>query len=203
MAGWDTNRPIYDRLPGENGGYREEEAESVTVADLLTQPWDDLLMETKGAIDHFERDYLDPATALPQHLDWLAQLCGFTGDYWDSDWAVPIKRQLIERSYSFIWENKGSRDLMEWLLATFGLNAQIYLQGEFLAGITRLPGTVGGDGFWYLLTVQLIYLRSSPEWKLLERLNRLYGPVYCESRVCYDQFYAGFSVAGDPVFRAR
>jgi hypothetical protein len=207
MAGWDTDRPIYDRLPGENEGYRKDEdwdgydAEiDPPIARWLTAPWDSLSVELKGKIEALYTTHFNPETADAENLDWLAQLAGFTGEYWSSDWDESVKRQLILYGLDFIWESKGSRELLEWLIELFGLQSRVYFLGEFLAGITLLPATLGGNGFSYYLLVSLAYLRTSPEWAMLERLNRLFGAVYCESRVCYDQFYAGFSLAGDPCF---
>jgi hypothetical protein len=207
MAGWDTGNPIHDRLPGENEGYRKDESwdghdPSVDppIARWLTEPWDALLMESKGKIETIYTTHLNPLTAEPENLDWLAQLHGFTGEYWSVDWDVAVKRQLIANSFTKIWENKGSRSLLEWIFQTFGLETRIYLYGEFLADINVAGDVLGGEALQYWLLVTLKYLRTSDEWKLLEKLNRLYSPVCCNSRVTYDQFYADFSIAGDPVW---
>lgn len=203
---WQQGQPITLRLPGENSGYRkDEEWEGYDpeldppIAHWLQDPWDKLLMDTKAKIDGFPTNYLYPETAYAEALDWLAQFCGYTGDYWSSNWPIAAKRELLRRSYDFVWQNKGTRALLEWLLALFELECRVYLLGAFLAGDT-VPAIVGGEPFLYYLLVKLRYLRTSPEWALIERLNRLFGPVYAESRVCYERFYAGFSVAGDPVF---
>jgi hypothetical protein len=201
---WQTGRPIYDRLPGQNEAYRKESPtdEDPAIADWLTAPWDELLTGLRSAIDNIPQDMLDPATAKPENLDWLAQLCGFTGEYWDTSWPVAVKRELIANSLNFVWENKGTRALLEWLIDLFGLEASVYQVGAFLAGISLVGDPIGDADsiFEYYLVVSLDYLRTSTQWKLLERLNRLYGPVYADSRVCYDGFYAGFSVVGDPIF---
>jgi len=204
---WTTGRPIGDRLPGENEAYRKDEdwsgydpALDPPIARWLTAPWDSLSMETKASVDGIYATHFDPETADAKNLDWLAQLAGFTGDYWSSDWDEAVKRQLILHGLDFIWETKGSRELLVWLIALFGLQARIYFLGEFLAGITTVPNSLGGEGFNYFILVSLAYSRISSGWAMLEKINRLFGPVYCDSRVCYEQFYAGFSLAGDPVF---
>lgn len=200
---WQTGRPIYDRLPGQNETYNKENptADDPAIADWLTSPWDELLTGLRTTIDNIPQDMLDPATAKAENLDWLAQLCGFTGDYWDSNWPVAVKRSLIANSLNYIWENKGTRDLLEWLIALFELEASVYQVGSWLAGISVVGDPIGDveSVFQYYIVVSLDYLRTSTQWKLLERLNRLYGPVYSDSRVCYDGFYAGFSVVGDPI----
>lgn len=204
MGAWDEGRPIYGRLPGDNEGYRRDQEydgydPTLDVAFWLCTPWDGLLTETKSKVDAFYENYLDPQTALPEYLDWLAMLCGFTGPYWDAQWAVSIKRALIANSYNFIWISKGTPALFEWLFQVFSLDAALLIIGDFLADITILDAQVGDGNLKYYIVVQLKYLRTSTEWAMLERLNRLYGPVFCESRVLYDQFYADFSVAGDLV----
>jgi hypothetical protein len=204
---WNTGRPIHDRLPGALEAYRKDEdwdgydaAVDPPIGRWLTAAWDGLLMDTKVAIEGIPANMLDPATAKPEFLDWLAQLCGFTGDYWDTTWSVPVKRQLIARSLDYIWENKGTRELLEWLFTLFDLQVQVYLIGDFLAGVNAAGDPVsGGRDFEYFLLVSLAYLPPSPYWSLVERLNRLYAPVYASSTQCYDHFYAGFSSAGQPV----
>lgn len=203
---WERGQPIAYRLPGENSGYRKDEEwefyveeEDPPIARWLETPWDELLMASKAKMDDFPENYIYPETAIPEALDWLAQFCGYTGDYWSSDWAVPVKRQLLLRAYDFVWINKGTRVLLEWLIDLFSLECRVYLLGEFLAGQT-VPATIGGDPFRYYLLVKLAYLRTSAQWALIVRLNRLFGPVYAYSRVTYERFYAGFSVANDVVF---
>jgi hypothetical protein len=194
--GWATNRPIYGRLPEESQQYQGNDA-----ADWLTLPWDDLLANSRGLAQNFYTTHLNPAAADAANLDWLAQLSGYTGAYWDSQWPVAVKRTLITEAFSRVWPEKGSRALLEWIIALFGLEMRVYVLGDFLAGYSAAGDTLGSDsGFEYFLRVKLIYARNGSQWALLERLNQLYSPVYVTSQVCYQQFYAGFSVAGDPVF---
>lgn len=194
MPGWSTGRPIYHRLPQESEAYQGN-----ALVDALTKPYDNLLMAWKGLIDNFERDFLDPGTCRSDALDWLAQLCGFTGEYWDPTWAEPVKRELIRRSHSFIWQHKGSQMLLEWLLELFSIEAQVYMLGQFILGTNVLGDTLGGELLRYWVLLPLKYRRSSEDWALAERLNRLYMPVFADSAVVYDRFYLGFSVLGDPL----
>lgn len=205
---WAVQRPIYKRLPGESQAYYKDPDpdfyDPVTdppIADWLTQWPDAELIKAKGLMDDFYFDYLNPVTCREDALDWLAQFAGFTGEYWDTSWPTEAKRALIANAYTFIWENKGSRAVMEWMIALFDLNASVYTVGVFLAGISKAGDTLGGRPLeFYLLIPGITYLRTSAEWALLEKLRVLYSPVYCKTQVCYDKFYAGFSVAGEPVF---
>lgn len=195
MGGWSTGRPIYHRLPEESEQYQHN-----PLVDAITTPYDAILMQWKGLVENFERDFLDPDTCRVDALDWLAQLCGFTGEYWDPIWAEAQKRELIRRSHTFIWANKGSQVLLEYLLDVFNINARVYMLGQFLADVNKAGDPVGGELLRYWILMPIEYLRTSKEWALVERLDRLYMPCFADSRVVYDRFYADFSVAGDPVF---
>lgn len=193
---WSNGRPIYGRLPEESQQYQGNDP-----SDWLTQPWDELLTDSRNLAQNFYTTHLNPATAAPANLDWLAQLSGYAGAYWDSQWPVSVKRTLIAEAFSRVWPGKGTRAVLEWVIDLFSLQMRLYLVGDFLAGFNAAGDPLGTEeGFQYFLRVRLIYSRSGPEWALLERLNRLYSPVFVTSRICYDQFYAGFSVANDPVF---
>lgn len=192
---WQEQQPIYKRLPAESEQYQGN-----PVVEWLCDPWDTMLVETRGKIESFYDDALNPLTCKAENLDWLAQLCGFTGEYWDPQWSESIKRQLIAKSFDFIWVNKGTRALLEWLFLVFQIEAQIYQSGQFIAGVSVAGDMLGGDAFHYYIRLPLKYLRTSQQWQLVARLDRLYSPVYCESTVCFVAFFAGFSVVGDPVF---
>lgn len=197
-----ASRPIYHRLPIAEGKYQvhEDDAELEPVADWLTAPLDANLMDVKALLESFYADYLDPMTAKPDNLDWLAQVVGFTGEYWETSWSVAIKRELIRDSLAFIWQNKGTRALLEYLLGVFGINGKIYQLGQFLAGRNRAGSALGGENLEYFLLLPLTYLRTSQEWRLANKINRLYSPVFVDSKVVYSQFHTGFSCAGEPCF---
>jgi aminopeptidase-like protein len=201
-SAWEQGRPIYKRLPIAEEKYQvaSDDPELDPVADWLTLPVDEYLMAIKEAVDTFYTDYLDPATARAENLDWLAQLCGFTGEYWETSWTQTQKRSLITNAFTFIWESKGTRAVLEYLLLIFDIQGKIYLLGEFLAGRNVAGDALGGDSLEYFLLLPLSYLRTSYQWRLAAKFNRLYGPVYVKSTVCFSQFFCGFSCTGDPVF---
>ena len=195
-SAWQRGRPIYNRLPIDS-----EQYQSNPIVDAITKPFDDILIQYKASVDNFERDFLDPTTARSDALDWLAQLVGFTGRYWDHSWADAQKRLLIANSHSFIWSNKGTYRLLCWLLNTvFALNATIYSVGDFLADINGADDYIGGDNLSYYILMPIADETISHEWRLAERLNLLYMPAFCDSAVVYDGFYADLSRSDDPVF---
>ena len=196
MAGWSTNRPIYDRLPSDSERYNGN-----PVVDAITAPFDSILVSYKSAIDNFERDFLNADTARSDALDWLGQLCGFTGKFWQADWTDAQKRLLIKNSHSFIWANKGTERLLIWLLSVFAIDATVYSVNDFLADLSAADDdSVGGSQLEYFIVMSLVYETFSPQWKLAEKLNYLYMPLFCDSDCVYDGFYADLSKTGDPIF---
>lgn len=208
---WGLGLPIYWRLPGINEGYRKDEDPNVIrddpeedpVAKWLTAFWDALLVAKKGQLDDIRDRQVDPLLCDPEWLDLLAVMAGFTGEYWDKAWPIPVKRQLIANAFTLIWSNKGSEEVLRFLLDAFGLVYDIWQGDQFLAGLDAAGSEVGTPQWRFVIRVGLEYLRNSPQFKLAEKLNRLYSPLFTDNRVAFKQFYSGFSIAGDPVFRAQ
>jgi Phage tail protein (Tail_P2_I) len=206
---WATGKPVYSRLPGINEGYRKDEdpnvirddPEELPIAKWLTDFWDALLVAKKAQLDDIKNRQMNPLECDPEWLDLLAVMAGFTGEYWDKSWPVEVKRQLVFHAFTLIWANKGSEAVLRFLLDTFGINYDIWMGDQFLAGIDGAGSEVGAPQWRYVIRVGLEYLRNSDQFKLAEKLNRLYGPLFTDNRVAFKQFYAGFSIAGDPVFR--
>lgn len=203
MNAWDEGRPIFKRLP--QYGWQDNE-----VADWITEAYDQILIELKTAIENFPRDYIDPDTALSANLDWLAQLMGYTGEYWDSSWDDTIKRQLIKDAQQIVWRYKGSYFLLAYLLEIFELqHVQIKLQGQWTIGVSKVGDAIGGPLMVYSLVIgndsNPGYIRASQAWRLIERLNRLYMPCWCSpitlngNFLHYHRWRVGMSMVGDPI----
>jgi phage tail P2-like protein len=202
MSAWDEQRPIFKRLP--QYGWQDNEA-----ADWITAAYDAVLIELQQAILNFPRDFIDPDTARSDALDWLAQLMGYTGDYWDTTWNDAIKRQLIKDAQPIVWRYKGSYYLLEYLFELFGLEVQIKLQGQWTIGVSKVGDAIGGPLMVYSLVIgdetNPGYIRASQEWRLIERLNRLYMPCWCApvttngSYLHYHRWRVSMSMVGEPI----
>ncbi len=143
---WQLNRPIYLRLPNESGAYQGNE-----IVDAITTPWDEQLVDIKNTLLNFNNDFINPDTARVDALDWLAQLSGFTGEYWDTNWTAAIKRELIKNSHTKIWSHKGTVMLLQYLLDLFGLDAVVYAENVWFIGITAIGSPVGGRTLYYAI----------------------------------------------------
>lgn len=94
----DIARPIYNRLPGVSGRYNDEDNPE-NPSKWLVSGADEALSHSKILIDRFYDMYLDPDTAYPLCLDWIAQHMGFMGGMWDLEWDSSVKRLLLKNAH--------------------------------------------------------------------------------------------------------
>ncbi|TFI51009.1 hypothetical protein BLD44_028450 [Mastigocladus laminosus UU774] len=192
---WEVGKPLLNRLPED--GYQNNE-----VSSWLTTPWDEFSIGTKNKLDDLPRQ-LNPLTCDESWLDYLALLLGFTGEYWSKSYPVTVKRTLLNAAWSFLWEKRGTREVLEFVLETF-LGAgkfDVWTQGEFVVDASLLDvATIGTPELGYFVRVPVEFQRNSYQFKTANQVNRLYGAAYCDTDVVYDGFYIDFSVVGDPVF---
>ncbi len=196
MSAWNDRRPLFARLP--QYGWKDN-----PIADAVTAPFDEIFVDLKETIERFDVDFIDPETCRVDALDWLAQLCGYTDEYWDSSWPDTVKRQLIV-DHQMIWGYKGTQWVLEYMLNLFELNARVRIRGAWRAGVSKPGDVIGGDLLHYSIVVDGGYVRGGTEWRLIDRLRRLYAPVWCKAIadpnfLHFDRFRAGRSVAGDPI----
>ena len=204
MSAWDEGRPIFKGLPIY--GWQDSE-----VVDQITSAYDQVLMESKEAIANFPQNYIDPDTCRSDALDWLAQLMGYTGEYWDAGWDEAVKRELIREAQKIVWYYKGTQYLLQWLLDLFGLSQYVQIKplGAWQVGITPIGSAIGGPLLIYSLSVGNDstpgYVKGSAQWRLVERLNRLYMPCWCGANTLngsflhYHRFRVGMSEVGEPI----
>ena len=203
LSAWEQSRPIYARLPSDSQQYQFN-----PIVDAVTQPWDAILMQLQNKLLNIERDYLDPITARSDTLDWLAQLCGFTGEYWDTSWSDTIKRQLIANGHLKIWNYKGTGWVLQYLLDIFGLSATVVPESPWLVGETAVGAAIGGRNLYYGIALSTgvngtFYPRDGAQWRFIEKLNRLYMPCWCMSVATngnflyYQNWVVGYSEIGD------
>jgi hypothetical protein len=177
---WATGRPIFSRLPGANEGYTGNE-----VADWLTDYWDALLVSTKGTIDDLRDRQLNPTTCDPEYLDYLAPLCGFYGEYWDRNWAIEGKRALLAVAYSEIWINKGTKEVLEFVLNSLGVRSLVEVTGDFRVGLSEVGDRLGTLPWDYTIWLPPAY-KDQPQETLARRVNYLFGVLWCEWRIGFD-----------------
>jgi len=177
---WASGRPIFSRLPDV---YKDN-----LIADYLTAYFDKLLIETKAKVDDLPRQ-LNPITCDENWLDFLAPLCGFTGEYWEKAWKVNAKRLLLSNSYQNIWSNKGSKTALSTVLTCFGINHVITNRGDFILGASQVGvQTLGTTAWEYVIYLPTIY-RDREEYKLTKKLDKLFGPLWCDREIIFDDKY--------------
>jgi Phage tail protein (Tail_P2_I) len=177
---WATGRPIFSRLPGENEGYTGN-----AVADWLTDYWDALLLDTRATIIDLRDRQLDPLTCDPDYLDLLAPLCGFSGEYWDRNWSEEGKRALLAVAYTEIWINKGTKEVLEFVLNSLGVRALVEVSGDFRVDISEVGDRIGTLPWDYTIYLPPEY-EDQPQETLTRRINYLFGVLWCEWRIAFD-----------------
>lgn len=178
---WSSGRPTLARLPGINEAYSGN-----NVADWLTDFPDRVLTETKTKVDDLPRQ-LDPLTCDEEYLDWLSGLCGWYG-IWDEDWDSDAKRLLLSRSYDLIWRNKGTLEVLSFVLTTLGIQHIIQPGTAFIIGINEVGDEIGTNAWTYQIVLPPNYY-GREETKITERINELFGPVWCSSQIVYEESF--------------
>lgn len=188
---WHDSRPVFSRLPER--GYRDN-----PIADALTS-WVDEKLTAKA--DQLQSFYLqlDPSTASDEYLDYLAFLVGLSGSYWDTEWTPQVKRSLIAASHNYLWANRGTLGVIEFVLKTHGISYDIWQDGSSVLPF-KLPKTFGANRLRFFVRLPLRYARTSSEWREAERVLKCYAPAVVQCKVYYQGFRMSFSRLGDAMF---
>ncbi|WP_414575325.1 phage tail protein [Anabaena sp. CCY 9402-a] len=174
---WDTGRPIFSRLPGV---YQENE-----VADWLTVFFDELLVGAKAQVDGIPRQ-LDPLLCDDVWLDRINLIFGFSDEYWDRAWPEASKRVLLDGAYTEIWNKRGTRASLSYVLSALNIEHTIWEGSSFILGTSQLDINTLGDGSWrYKILLPRRYAFNGFEFQLTRKINRLFGNLWCESEVIY------------------
>lgn len=187
---FEEKRPVKGLLPGINGQYTQNE-----VVDWLTAPIDADLQRLLEFFNNYG-DQLNPLTAANEYLDYAAAFCGFTGEYWDRDWPIEAKRQLLSRAFSVIWPFKGTATALSFVLDSFRI-LHIIQQGEsFIIGRNVVGDPLGSIAWDYKIILPDYYFQT-PTARLAERLDFLFGPCWCTKEIIYDnEFFRTLTVLG-------
>lgn len=192
---WKNARPIRDSLPGINGGYDN------AISDWLTDLPDQLVVGSKfRTVDDGARN-IDPINCDEQWLDLLAACCGWYG-IWDSAWPVPSKRVLLANSFTVIWPNHGNKTALSFVLTALNIDHLIQEGASFLIGRDAVGDPLGEIAWQYEIVLPSNYY-NSPQLKLTERINRIFGPAWCESSISFnDEYFApdGLLALNDSTF---
>ena len=191
---WQSQRPIYDRLPKQS-----ETWVGNSVVDWLTSFWDELLIETKAAIDS-PTDWLS-ATPDPYFMDWIGTvLCGF-GEIWHPLYPTEIKQRLIEQ-WITISEYRGSERSLTTLVKAIDPGARTQRFGPALAGIAQANyANVGSsDPGLFFLIVSPTLVRYGTTWNWLQKILDVEFPAHNGTRrIQFPQALAGVALPGDIV----
>jgi len=188
---WSVGRPVYKRLP--YNGYQDND-----LVDHISNWVDFRLTQASSLAQNFYRE-VSPDTAQDASLDYLAWLVGMSGQYWDRTWSSSVKRSMIRLAHPVLWRNRGTEDALRAVLDTHAIAYDIWTDGNLQLGF-NLPGVFGTPKLRFFLRLPLSYLRSGPIFREARRTVANFSPALVQKTVCYDRFYLGFSLLGDPLF---
>jgi len=176
---WRTGRPILNNLPGINGGYSDND-----LSDWLTDYWDNLVVRLKVGVDDVPRQ-IDPLTCDERWLDFIAIVTGWVGLYWDVTWPVAAKRTLLANSLDFIWPEKGSSGVLSFVLTALSITHEIQQGESFIIGRNEVGDELGEIAWDYTIVLPTAY-QNTPVAQEAARINDLFGPLWCSSRIVHD-----------------
>lgn len=181
---------IQDRLPDK--GYQDNQSVEwvLSHANHKISQWA-TLMETF----HLQ---LSPVTCSDDKLDWLSQLYGFTGKYWNFQWSITQKRNILRLGLSF-WRRKGTRSSIEQWVSALGLPIQVWT-GDRLVLPFAMPATLTSPKFKIILRIPFSEVRGNQIWRESHRITEILTPITTPTYIGFDAFRVGYSQLGEPMF---
>jgi hypothetical protein len=176
-------RPIFSRMPEEQVGtsYKDYPA-----TDWLLAYWDKIFVECADKLEDLPRQF-DPLLCDEEYLDFLAPLCGWTGEYWSADYPPESKRLLLSQAYKLIWSNKGSLQVLSYVLNALFIDHRIFIPGTFILGYSQLSvNTLGSSGWQFTIFLPRKYIFNGNEFKLTSKMVKLFSPCWCLYDIKYE-----------------
>jgi phage tail-like protein len=188
-----ARRPVFDKLPVR--GYQD----NVTV-DALLQFYEEKLVATGNAVQGLHLN-LNPTTCPANYLDWLAFMVGMVPPYYSYGWKEAVKRKAIVAAndvFKYRGTEKALRMALDVHSFTYGLYTSDDLKLPFVFGNTT--SRFGKKSSTAYVQLPLKYTRNGYEFRETQKALDNYSAVATPVISCYDKFYIGFSVFGDPLF---
>jgi Phage tail protein (Tail_P2_I) len=176
---WDTERPIYKRLPNRNGGYENE------VTDWLTGYWDEISVNARSLSESLLNKQYNPLICDPEWLDYLAVLYGWDKKHWQKNWKIESKRLLLSRSLDYIWENKGNKDVLVYVLNSLFIKNRVLEVGSFIIGTSTVGQPIGSSPWEFSVILPTAYINSDV-LPLVKFIVERFSPCWCEVTYFYD-----------------
>ncbi len=176
-------RPIYSRMPQEQVGTSYKD---YIATDWLLSYWDMIFVKCADKLEDLPRQF-DPLFCDEEYLDFLAPICGWTNIYWSADYPPESKRLLLSQSYKMIWSNKGSLGVLSFILNALNIDHRIFIPGTFILGYSQLStDQLGSSGWQFNIYLPKKYTLNGYEFKLTEKIAKLFSPCWCLYTIEYD-----------------
>jgi len=186
LSAWQTGRPIYSRLPNRNGIYEND------TSDWVTAFWDAKITELRTKIDDIKTRQINPLICDPEWLDYLSVIYGWNSKHWQKSWAVESKRLLLSRSLDFIWERKGNREVLVYVLESLNLKAKVIDVGDFIIGVNPVGDELGVNTWKVKIIMPTVY-EFINELEAVKYIVLRFAPCWIEIFYIFDDSF--FTVA--------
>lgn len=192
MNHWSNDKPITDNLPGFNGKYNRN-----NVTQWITSYFDEFLVDTKNSVTLIQ-EYLENLDIAPdKYLDFFGNLAGFTGPYWEITYPKSLKIALIQKA-NWIWSNKGSKEVLSYVLTHYGLENIVVNDGAFIIGSNVIGDRLGERPWSYLIYTNPRQLNYDFLSKKIPLFQRLYAPLWARGTIIEDfSRFAKFRILGN------
>lgn len=177
--------PIYSRMPELQTGISYKD---FPATKILLNYWDSIFVECLDKLEDLVRQF-NPELCDEEYLDFLAPLCGWTEPYWSGDYPPESKRLLLKNSYTKIWNRKGTKDCISFVLTSLGIRHRIIIPGNFIIGVSQVSiDPLGSTPYTFYVYLSNTYELDGYEFKLTDKMCQLFAPVWCEYLIDYDPY---------------
>lgn len=188
---WLDRQPVMGQLPEK--GYKDN-----PVASFLTAYVDETLSNWADLLQNFHKA-LDPSTADPSYLDYIAYLFGLSGEpYWDVKWSTTVKRAILDKQ-AYLRKYKGTLNVIKTVLDIHGITYNLYVDGNLTMPFT-FPGLMGTGLMRFFVLMPQNTSRTSTIWYEVVRTLKAYCPAVTQGLTAYRGFTLNLSHFGEPMF---
>lgn len=177
---WKAGKPLFLRLP------RIYRSNPITV--WLSSFWDEFLLEIYNKVLDVYNRQLRIVDADERWVDWLSPLLGWSDSYWNPSWSLAGKKALLLNSFlgELIWETKGSRETLSFVLTCAGIKNYVEVDGDFIIGTNEIGDPIGYDPWSFTVYLPPEY-QGTDKYREAERIVQLFKPAWTEHSYVYDE----------------
>jgi hypothetical protein len=149
----------------------------------VTEYFDNRRENLESIIDLFLNFNGDYTLFSHRQLDEIAYLFGFSTDvFWFSSWDITVKAALLKGVYAdpYIWQNNGTRKVLNYVLQTFNIDGRLVLDSGFIVNQDVVGVDLIDSGETYKLLVKDL---TESKRVLCQRILKVFFPLGFEIEI--------------------